>query len=99
MDAAITSRPDGAIGLYRVSKSLGQGKTLKPTQPWKQDCWVIPPDKMPSLFCQMESVLQVYQQRYHPDFPVILMKLPNNSSKLLSQLPQSQDNQAAGLQI
>jgi hypothetical protein len=34
---------------------------------------VIPPEQNAEFVCQMESVLQVYQQRYHPDFPVICL--------------------------
>lgn len=34
---------------------------------------MIPPEQNAEFVCQMESVLQVYQQRYHPDFPVICL--------------------------
>jgi len=39
-------------------------------QPWKQDCWVIPPEQNAAFVYQMESVLEVYQRRYHTEFPV-----------------------------
>jgi len=34
---------------------------------------VIPPEQNAEFVCQMESVLQVYQRHYHPDFPVICL--------------------------
>lgn len=42
-------------------------------QPWKQDCWVIPPEQNAEFVCQMEQVLDVYQRRYHDDFPVVCL--------------------------
>ena len=34
---------------------------------------MIPPKQDAEFVCQMESVLEVYQRRYHPDFPVICL--------------------------
>jgi hypothetical protein len=42
-------------------------------QSWKRDCWVIAPQKDAEFVCQIESVLEVYQYRYHADFPVICL--------------------------
>jgi len=90
MDAAITSWPDGAVGYIESKSWNGATNTSKnELQPWKQDCCDSSWTKC--RVCQMESVLQVYQQRYHPDFPVICLwwTTKNNSSKkLLSQLSQ-----------
>lgn len=42
-------------------------------RPWKQECWVIPPEQDAEFVCQMESVLEAYQCRYHPDFPLVCL--------------------------
>ena len=34
---------------------------------------MIPPKQDAEFVCQMESVLEVYQRRYHPDFPVVCL--------------------------
>lgn len=34
---------------------------------------MIPPEQNAEFVCQMESVLQVYQRQYHPDFPVVCL--------------------------
>ena len=34
---------------------------------------MIPPEQNAEFVCQMESVLQVYQRHYHPDFPVVCL--------------------------
>lgn len=43
---------------------------------------MIPPEQNAEFVCQMESVLQVYQRPYHPDFPVICL---DEASKQLIQ--------------
>lgn len=34
---------------------------------------MIPPEQNAAFVCQMESVLEVYQRRYHEDFPVVCL--------------------------
>jgi len=34
---------------------------------------VIPPEQNAEFVCQMENVLEIYQQRYHEDFPVVCL--------------------------
>lgn len=34
---------------------------------------MIPPEQNAEFVCQMETVLEVYQREYHPDFPVVCL--------------------------
>ncbi|MFM7447037.1 MAG: IS630 family transposase [Leptolyngbyaceae cyanobacterium] len=40
-------------------------------QPWRQECWVIPPEQNAEFVWRMEAVLEVYQTAYNPNIPVI----------------------------
>ena len=75
MECAFTCRPDGAIRSCRVGEPRNRAANAEKNelQPWKQDCWVIPPEQNAEFVCQMESVLEVYQRNYHDDFPVVCL--------------------------
>ena len=42
-------------------------------KPHLRTCWVIPPHQNAAFVACMEDVLEVYQQPYDPDFPVVCM--------------------------
>jgi len=74
-DAAITSRPDGAIGLYRVSEPKRCDKHQKKTKSslGKQDCRVIPPEQNAEFVSQMGASRCKYISDIITDFPVVCL--------------------------
>jgi hypothetical protein len=40
-------------------------------KPWRQQQWVIPPERNAEFVCQMEDVLEVYQRPYDPKRPQV----------------------------
>jgi hypothetical protein len=56
-------------------------------QPWRQDCWVIPPAENAEFVWRMEAVLEVYQTAYNPDIPVICIDEATKQLVRETQLP------------
>ena len=42
-------------------------------KPWKEECWVIPPEQNGSFVANMEKVLEVYKRPLDPKNPVVCM--------------------------
>ena len=42
-------------------------------KPWLKKMWCIPPENNAEFVCAMENVLEVYQQPFRPDEPVVCM--------------------------
>ncbi|NJN59812.1 MAG: IS630 family transposase [Leptolyngbyaceae cyanobacterium SL_5_9] len=52
-------------------ESVRQVPEKNELQPWRQECWVIPPEQSAEFVWRMESVLEVYQTAYNCKIPVI----------------------------
>jgi len=81
MDAALLADQMVQLGYIESVSHETVRQTLKKTNSSLGNKIADSPEQNAEFVCQMESVLQVYQRHYHPDFPVICLDEATNNHR------------------